>query len=835
MIPVLAAVATVAALALSSPIRPPRADDCAVVAGGEFVPPLDRPVTVHVRQAALREVLDLLSARSGVSLAYSSDLLPLDRLVCVSADAAPLGAALERLLNGTGIVARVVAGRVVLTPVPESGRGSPMRPTTVGVLDRVVVTGAETPSPRRALAIGLDVIDGSAARTRPLASLAELLDLFAPGIWAWSGGPASMLTQYAGVRGASSFSTSVPKIYIDGIEVANPLVVTHLDADVIDRIEVIRGPQGAALYGADAISGVVNIVTRHEGAAAPDGMDVRLQSLAGATGSAYAAGAVATHDQRLTVRAGDPLRSAAVGVAFTQSGPVIPAASSRQLIVVGDGRLVGALGMVNTTLRFSDHVAGRGENPLLAADLAARGASGAPQSGTGGAPSTAATSTAPQTSRQYTLGGSAVLSSTGRWTHSLTAGVDGYRLRNVEDARGIIPSALDSALRAARGAGDRASVRGSSALRVGDENALATTLTVGVEQSVLRQLSTITTVTPPRAGQRYATTTEAPVEWWNHDTGLFAQAAASIDQRLFLSGGLRVERNDAFSGGDRSPLLPLLGATLVHSEGDLTLKLRAAYGRGIRPPRIPLAATARVEAPAARPTAGLDPESQSGIEGGAELYVGRVFSLQVTRFDQRASGLIQNVVVGVDTVVHGASTVRRVRSELQNVGSIGNRGWEAQGNLAAGALALSGTLAFLDSRVRSVARGYTGDLRIGDRMLAIPARTATLAATWSGSRGAATLSVARAENWINYDRLGLSRTFASGSTPSRDLTGTRLRQYWRRYDGPANVGASLSGDIARGVTLVVSGANLLGHQLGEPDNLAVRPGRTIVGGVRASF
>ena len=31
-------------------------------------------------------------------------------------------------------------------------------------------------------------------------------------------------------------------------------------------MEVIRGPQGAALYGSDAISGVVNIVTRHEGA-----------------------------------------------------------------------------------------------------------------------------------------------------------------------------------------------------------------------------------------------------------------------------------------------------------------------------------------------------------------------------------------------------------------------------------------------------------------------------------------------------------------------------------------------------------------------------------------
>ena len=79
----------------------------------------------------------------------------------------------------------------------------------------------------------------------------------------------SLLARYGSIRGASSFGVSYPKVYVDGIEVANSLLVTHLDPDAISKIEVIRGPQGAALYGANAISGVMNIVTRQEGT--PDG------------------------------------------------------------------------------------------------------------------------------------------------------------------------------------------------------------------------------------------------------------------------------------------------------------------------------------------------------------------------------------------------------------------------------------------------------------------------------------------------------------------------------------------------------------------------------------
>jgi iron complex outermembrane receptor protein len=234
--------------------------------------------------------------------------------------------------------------------------------------------------------------------------------------------------------------------------------------------------------------------------------------------------------------------------------------------------------------------------------------------------------------------------------------------------------------------------------------------------------------------------------------------------------------------------------------------------------------------------AGLDPEVQTGIESGIELYFGKSLSLQATRFDQRATGLIQNVATAIDTQLRGGVAERRMRFQLENVGEITNRGWELQGALQRGALGVSGAFTSVDSRVRTVAAGYPGDLRPGDRMLAVPSRTASLSASWSAAHWATTLTATRASDWINYDRVALASAYAgTGGAAGRDVTGWRLREFWRPYTGETHLRLTTSRDVGRGLTLLFTGENLLGGQLGEPDNLTIRQGRTITGGVRASF
>src|SRR5262249_51710761 len=161
-----------------------------------------------------------------------------------------------------------------------------------------------------------------------------------------------------------------------------------------------------------------------------------------------------------------------------------------------------------------------------------------------------------------------------------------------------------------------------------------------------------------------------------------------------------------------------------------------------------------------------------------DLLLGRVFSLQVTRFDQVASGLIQRVMVSADTASSSGPGGRRVGYQMQNVGEVTNRGWEFQSTLRQGPLSLTGTLSLADSRVRRLTGSYTGDLAPGDRMLDVPARTMGLTAAWSARKWAASLTGYRAEDWVSYDRLALLQGMMTPNRPARDFVGLMLRRYW---------------------------------------------------------
>ncbi len=82
-----------------------------------------------------------------------------------------------------------------------------------------------------------------------------------PGLAVNSSGPAGGLTQIR-VRGSEANHVLV---LIDGVEVANPssgeFDFAGLRAEDVVRIETLRGEQ-SALYGSDAIGGVINIITR---------------------------------------------------------------------------------------------------------------------------------------------------------------------------------------------------------------------------------------------------------------------------------------------------------------------------------------------------------------------------------------------------------------------------------------------------------------------------------------------------------------------------------------------------------------------------------------------
>jgi iron complex outermembrane receptor protein len=372
-------------------------------------------------------------------------------------------------------------------------------------------------------------------------------------------------------------------------------------------------------------------------------------------------------------------------------------------------------------------------------------------------------------------------------------------------------------------------LRASSVGQFGDPSGTAATVTLGAEHSFVHDESvTLSTVGSLRTGIRSDNRYVSAESRTN--AGLIGQVSTSFREMLFLTGGLRVERNTGLIGIGDIAMLPMLGASAVRSIGIGTMKLRAAFGRGIRPPQTSNRAGLLLGV-GGTPS----PEQQSGVEAGADFFFGRTAALHATHFDQRASGLIQPVSVYNVLTNDSTPRYRRMVYELQNVGEITNRGWELSGSVGDGPWSLAATYSLVNSRVRKLASRYTGDLRPGDRMLEVPARTFGLNAGYARGKMSMSWRVSRASDWINYDRLSLLSAFGGETAKPEQFVGSELRSYWRQYDGVTRVGGRATFSIAHGMSFTLDGDNLLDEQRGEPDNITVLPGRTLSAGLRVKF
>src|SRR5262245_24008259 len=129
-------------------------------------------------------------------------------------------------------------------------------------LDPVVVTATMVPTPLGQTAATVTVVTGEEITQY---NYDRLEDVFrqVPGLQVQTTGSAGKSTTLS-IRGGGGQKSLV---LIDGLRTASPTLgltdIAELTIDAIDRIEIVRGPQ-SSLYGADAITGVVNIITKKE-------------------------------------------------------------------------------------------------------------------------------------------------------------------------------------------------------------------------------------------------------------------------------------------------------------------------------------------------------------------------------------------------------------------------------------------------------------------------------------------------------------------------------------------------------------------------------------------
>lgn len=174
--------------------------------------------------------------------------------------------------------------------------------------EEVLVTASRTLDARGHAGASVTLITREDIERRNPAFLTDLLrDV--PGFSIARSGGAGKVTQLR-VRGAEANQVLV---LIDGIE-ANDVSrddafdFAHLSTDDIERVEIVRGPQ-SALWGSDALAGVVNVITRR-GAGAPRA-EATLEY-----------GSFGTERVNASLGAGDERRDASVSLTYIETGGI---------------------------------------------------------------------------------------------------------------------------------------------------------------------------------------------------------------------------------------------------------------------------------------------------------------------------------------------------------------------------------------------------------------------------------------------------------------------------------------------------------------------------------
>lgn len=149
----------------------------------------------------------------------------------------------------------------ILVPVSAAVLAATALPVLADDIETIEITGARTPLSAADIASNVTIISAEDIEKRQTFSLPDLLNTL-PGIAVTRAGSVGGQAQLR-LRGGEANQTLV---LIDGVQINDPAAGDEvqfelLSATEIERIEIIRGPL-SAVWGSDAVSGVINIITK---------------------------------------------------------------------------------------------------------------------------------------------------------------------------------------------------------------------------------------------------------------------------------------------------------------------------------------------------------------------------------------------------------------------------------------------------------------------------------------------------------------------------------------------------------------------------------------------
>ncbi len=201
------------------------------------------------------------------------------RVTVSGATAAPLSATTDAA--GTFVVDGLPTGATVDVVAWTDGLSAPpvrlavpaanveLRLTVAAVRETLTVTASNVDTPLSLVGDSMTVLTREDLDARQVTTLGDALRLVPGFAVARNGGPGTVTSVFP--RGGESDSTMV---LVDGVRMnafGGGLDFSQVPTAGAERIEIVRGPQ-SALYGSDAIGGVVQVVTPRGGPSVADGL-----------------------------------------------------------------------------------------------------------------------------------------------------------------------------------------------------------------------------------------------------------------------------------------------------------------------------------------------------------------------------------------------------------------------------------------------------------------------------------------------------------------------------------------------------------------------------------
>jgi outer membrane receptor protein involved in Fe transport len=672
-------------------------------------------------------------------------------------------------------------------------------------LDEVVTTGTIIETEVKALPSPITVITAEEIREKGITRVDQLFRGEVPGVLAPDQGSSDDVSRIFVRGGSDLFGQGEIKTYVDGVETNTSNVLSTIDPNSIERIELIRGPQASTLYGSEALNGVLQIFTKHGSASRNPVVEGKVAG--GAIQTQWVSdNAVPTYQGNLGISGGSDAFSYRVGGGRLYKGEWLSEYRD------AEDNLSGSLR--STQGWFTAELSGRLQYQHRGLPLAPpyrRYADVIPSFGVPQATDLNYQSTG--------LGLTLRAQATPHWQHTLTFGTDRLVQEFVQQTPHLT-TPDDTLLFVYSSESQKFTFQYSTAFQAPLTGSLTGNLTAGVNARSSKGATLYALA--PRSNGSLGTNVPVLARLVSGDRGYFAQGQLAIADALFFTAGIRAEDNADYGQSYGLAWAPRVGASYVQPLGGVTLKARASYGKSIRAPFSGARDGSADAFSINLPNPNIGPESQRGMDAGIELYAGGWGTLQATYYDQTAGDLIDQVLITPGAVP---------TYQFQNIGEIKNRGVELQGSLSPRPwLTLSGNFAMTTSRVQRLSPAYTGDLRVDDQLLSIPKRSGGANLRVAGGDWTANLGLVATGAWTNIDLVKDFDCFYRGTG-----CGASGRDRWTNYPSFVKFRLAVGRRLGPDLTAFLNAENLTNSYAIEQSNYTVTAGRTTTLGMQFRF